>query len=111
MYPKQGAIFCQFTEEYVICQFKTLESTKNVPLGNLYFMKICCLLIFSNTVFASADAAYVLAYSIILLTTDLHNSQVNSINFLLVLREVLVSCSFFISNIEVYIYIYKRNLQ
>lgn len=30
----------------------------------------------SNTVFASADAAYVLAYSIILLTTDLHNSQV-----------------------------------
>ena len=45
-------------------------------------MKICwCLLIFSNTVFASADAAYVLAYSIILLTTDLHNSQVNSIQF------------------------------
>lgn len=30
----------------------------------------------SNTVFASADAAYVLAYSIIMLTTDLHNSQV-----------------------------------
>ena len=31
----------------------------------------------SNTVFASADAAYVLAFSIIMLTTDLHNSQVN----------------------------------
>lgn len=31
----------------------------------------------SNTVFASADAAYVLAYSIIMLTTDLHNSQVH----------------------------------
>ncbi|KAK3752750.1 hypothetical protein QZH41_018716 [Actinostola sp. cb2023] len=30
----------------------------------------------SNCVFASADAAYVLAYSIIMLTTDLHNSQV-----------------------------------
>lgn len=30
----------------------------------------------TNTVFASADAAYVLAYSIIMLTTDLHNSQV-----------------------------------
>lgn len=30
----------------------------------------------SNTVFASADAAYVLAYSIIMLTTDLHNNQV-----------------------------------
>lgn len=27
-------------------------------------------------VFASADAAYVLAYSIIMLTTDLHSSQV-----------------------------------
>ncbi len=27
-------------------------------------------------IFASADAAYVLAYSIIMLTTDLHNSQV-----------------------------------
>ncbi|KAM7451901.1 Brefeldin A-inhibited guanine nucleotide-exchange protein 1 [Porites harrisoni] len=30
----------------------------------------------SNEVFASADAAYVLAYSIIMLTTDLHNNQV-----------------------------------
>ena len=27
-------------------------------------------------IFASADAAYVLAYSIIMLTTDLHNTQV-----------------------------------
>ncbi|XP_074643889.1 brefeldin A-inhibited guanine nucleotide-exchange protein 1-like [Tubulanus polymorphus] len=30
----------------------------------------------SNGIFASADAAYVLAYSIIMLTTDLHSSQV-----------------------------------
>nr|CAB3222754.1 brefeldin A-inhibited guanine nucleotide-exchange protein 1 [Phallusia mammillata] len=30
----------------------------------------------SGTVFASADAAYVLAYSIIMLTTDLHSTQV-----------------------------------
>lgn len=30
----------------------------------------------TQTIFASADAAYVLAYSIILLTTDLHSSQV-----------------------------------
>ncbi|XP_048583059.1 brefeldin A-inhibited guanine nucleotide-exchange protein 1 isoform X2 [Nematostella vectensis] len=30
----------------------------------------------NNSVFASADAAYVLAYSIIMLTTDLHNPQV-----------------------------------
>uniref|UniRef100_H2YAK5 SEC7 domain-containing protein n=1 Tax=Ciona savignyi TaxID=51511 RepID=H2YAK5_CIOSA len=29
-----------------------------------------------GTIFASADAAYVLAYSIIMLTTDLHSTQV-----------------------------------
>lgn len=29
-----------------------------------------------NATFASADAAYVLAYSIIMLTTDLHSAQV-----------------------------------
>ena len=29
-------------------------------------------------IFASADAAYVLAYSIIMLTTDLHSAQVRS---------------------------------
>ena len=32
-----------------------------------------------QTVFASADVAYVLAYSIILLTTDLHSAQVSRI--------------------------------
>jgi brefeldin A-inhibited guanine nucleotide-exchange protein len=32
----------------------------------------------NNVVFASADTAYVLAYSIIMLTTDLHSSQVRS---------------------------------
>ncbi|ELU08063.1 hypothetical protein CAPTEDRAFT_213398 [Capitella teleta] len=32
----------------------------------------------SNEVFASADAAYVLAYSVIMLTTDLHSSQVRN---------------------------------
>lgn len=31
---------------------------------------------FSDEVFTSADAAYVLAYSIIMLTTDLHSVQV-----------------------------------
>ena len=36
-------------------------------------------LLFSGTVFASADAAYVLAYSIIMLTTDLHSTQVSKI--------------------------------
>lgn len=32
----------------------------------------------SNTLFASADTAYVLAYSVIMLTTDLHSPQVKS---------------------------------
>lgn len=33
-----------------------------------------------QTLFASADTAYVLAYSIIMLTTDLHSPQVNYVN-------------------------------
>lgn len=33
---------------------------------------------FSNGLFSSADTAYVLAYSVIILTTDLHNSQVKN---------------------------------
>ena len=43
---------------------------------HLIILTIIFFLNSSNTVFASADAAYVLAYSIIMLTTDLHNSQV-----------------------------------
>ena len=34
--------------------------------------------LFSLRVFASADTAYVLAYSIIMLTTDLHSPQVKN---------------------------------
>ena len=45
---------------------------------SVYIMFLFCS---SNTVFASADAAYVLAYSIIMLTTDLHNSQVGIVLF------------------------------
>ncbi len=33
-------------------------------------------LIFRSEIFASADAAYVLAYSVIMLTTDLHSKNV-----------------------------------
>ncbi len=33
-------------------------------------------------IFASADAAYVLAYSIIMLTTDLHNAQVSLLTYM-----------------------------
>jgi len=36
----------------------------------------------SMSVFASADTAYVLSYSIIMLTTDLHNNQVNKIHIM-----------------------------
>ena len=36
-------------------------------------------LAFREEIFASADAAYVLAYSIIMLTTDLHSDQVSRI--------------------------------
>ena len=43
---------------------------------------LCC----SNCVFASADAAYVLAYSVIMLTTDLHSAQVNIVEDLLKYR-------------------------
>ncbi len=32
-------------------------------------------------IFASADAAYVLAYSVIMLTTDLHSKNVRRIKF------------------------------
>ena len=43
------------------------------------FLFILCLILCaccSQTMFASADTAYVLAYSIIMLTTDLHSPQV-----------------------------------
>lgn len=33
-------------------------------------------IVYRNTIFSSADTAYVLAYSIIMLTTDLHSPQV-----------------------------------
>ena len=35
--------------------------------------------LFREEIFASADAAYVLAYSIIMLTTDLHSDQVSKV--------------------------------
>jgi len=40
-------------------------------------LSLCfCFIDYSDEIFTSADAAYVLAYSIIMLTTDLHSSQV-----------------------------------
>lgn len=35
------------------------------------------VIFYRQTLFASADTAYVLAYSIIMLTTDLHSPQVD----------------------------------
>lgn len=39
------------------------------------------VIFYRQTLFASADTAYVLAYSIIMLTTDLHSPQVNLLSF------------------------------
>lgn len=44
------------------------------PLNNLF----CFSPFHRQTLFASADTAYVLAYSIIMLTTDLHSPQVEN---------------------------------
>ena len=42
-------------------------------------MDLIIFAIGSLGLFASADTAYVLAYSIIMLTTDLHSPQVNTV--------------------------------
>lgn len=38
-------------------------------------------IIYSTSLFASADTAYVVAYSVIILTTDLHSTQVDYLVF------------------------------
>lgn len=48
------------------------------------FGKKFVFLRFSLGIFASADTAYVLAYSIIMLTTDLHSLQVRLVGVILV---------------------------
>lgn len=57
--------------------YKVLART--VPYGtvttNSTYTRLFC---YSLRVFASADAPYVLAFSIIMLTTDLHSPQVKS---------------------------------
>ena len=69
-----------------LCINKTMctSAKKSFPSSSFFFR---------NTVFASADAAYVLAYSIIMLTTDLHNSQVRTID---------VRCNYFKHGREFY---------
>lgn len=42
-------------------------------------VSLMCVYFRRQTLFASADTAYVLAYSIIMLTTDLHSPQVRTV--------------------------------
>lgn len=46
-----------------------------LPVSYLLINAVVC---YSLGLFASADTAYVLAYSIIMLTTDLHSTQVSN---------------------------------
>lgn len=65
--------------------YYTVETAGSVwPIYNMLFLLIRLFsspflqCVFSRqTLFASADTAYVLAYSIIMLTTDLHSPQVS----------------------------------
>lgn len=50
---------------------------------------LVCVLLCRQTLFASADTAYVLAYSIIMLTTDLHSPQVRTVDCFCVLALIL----------------------
>lgn len=50
---------------------------------------LVCVLLCRQTLFASADTAYVLAYSIIMLTTDLHSPQVRTVDSFCILALIL----------------------
>ena len=53
------------------------KTDKTVAAANFCLI---CFLFYRQTLFASADTAYVLAYSIIMLTTDLHSPQVRTVD-------------------------------
>lgn len=59
---------CPYVENAVLHAWLTLRFDTNKP---------SLVQFFRQTLFASADTAYVLAYSIIMLTTDLHSPQVS----------------------------------
>lgn len=64
----------------------------------------------SNGLFASADTAYVLAYSIIMLTTDLHSPQVRITAICTNFYLIIIVISFHIENalvLHVYNFIYR----
>lgn len=58
----------KFAARYLECNPKYIIKFRLSQYYNTFF--------FSNGIFLSADAAYVLAFSIIMLTTDLHSSQI-----------------------------------
>lgn len=57
--------------------------TSDLDINEQFLIFSCsilvCFVVCSTNLFASADTAYVLAYSIIMLTTDLHSPQVRLI--------------------------------
>lgn len=59
--------------------FTSLHFKTNMRPVQLLTVALICVLLYRQTLFASADTAYVLAYSIIMLTTDLHSPQVRTV--------------------------------
>lgn len=59
------------------------HGTSDLDINEQFLIFSCsilvCFVVCSTNLFASADTAYVLAYSIIMLTTDLHSPQVRLI--------------------------------
>lgn len=67
------------TASQLLCYFHVSIFNVHIFRPNKHKMHIVALFVifYRQTLFASADTAYVLAYSIIMLTTDLHSPQVN----------------------------------
>lgn len=57
-----------------------IKNKTNIGPVQLLTVVLLCIFFYRQTLFASADTAYVLAYSIIMLTTDLHSPQVRSLD-------------------------------
>lgn len=72
---KDGISFLEALRIFLGC-FKLPGESQKIDRMMLKFAQRYCDVHPDNRIFASADAAYVLAYSIIMLNTDLHNTQV-----------------------------------
>lgn len=70
-------------KELIRYQWFMRHGTSDLNTNEQFLIFSCCILVCfvvcSTNLFASADTAYVLAYSIIMLTTDLHSPQVRLI--------------------------------